>query len=329
MIMVSAFEKPEAKKTCWRRSNMRQAVLIIMLSLSFGTASFAQLKFVEDPAEGALTIRDGRTDVLTYRYGDQIKEGVDPKYTQSCYIHPLLSLDGRVLTDDFPADHFHHHGLFWVWPVVRTRGIETSTWEPKMPRLRQRFVAWLKHEMEKGAFVLSLENAWELDEKETVAEETVTLRVYRADRMGRRIDLELMIEAVDDPLELQGTQDQNKGYGGLCFRGAPMFTGATMTTDEGPLEEDAVHTPFRWVDLSTKDLGVSIFVSPDHPGFPTKWMVRNSYAGIINVSWPGLEPVVLQPDKPVVLRYRIYIHRGDVATGGVKAAYAAFTKGRS
>ena len=102
-----------------------------------------------------------------------------------------------------------------------------------------------------------------------------------------------------------------------------------MTTDLGPLKEDAVHTPFRWVDLSTKDLGVSIFVSPDHPGFPTKWMVRTSYAGIINVSWPGLEPVVLQPDKPVVLRYQIYIHRGDVATGGVRPAYAAFMKGRS
>ena len=63
----------------------------------------AQLKFVDDPAKGTLTITDGATPVLTYRYGDQLKPGVDPAQTRSCYIHPLYSLDGRELTDDFPA----------------------------------------------------------------------------------------------------------------------------------------------------------------------------------------------------------------------------------
>jgi hypothetical protein len=289
-------------------------------------AAWAQFTFVEDLAEGALTIRDGKTDVLTYRYGDQIKEGVDPKYTQSCYIHPLYSLDGQVLTDDFPADHFHHHGLFWVWPVVRLRGLATSSWEPKTPSLKQHFVRWLKRDAGNGAFVLSAENAWKLDEKEIVAREFVTLHIHPADQVGRAIDLELKIEAVGGPLEFQGTPDQNKGYGGLCFRGAPAFTGAVMTTNEGLLKEDAVNLPFRWADLSTAELGISIFVSPDHPGFPTKWMIRNSYAGIINASWPGLEPVVLKPGEPVMLRYRIYIHRGDAEAGGVKAAYRRYLK---
>jgi hypothetical protein len=300
-----------------------------MLIGFLGTAAQAQLTFIEDPAEGTLTVRDGKTAVLTYRYGDQLKPEVDPKYMQSCYIHPLFSLDGRMMTEDFPVDHFHHHGLFWVWPVVRTRGMSTSSWEPKLPRLRQRFVSWLKREKAEGAFVLSLENVWELDGNEAIAEETVTIRVRRADRAGRAIDLELMIEAIDEPLELQGTPDQNKGYGGLCFRGAPLFTSATITTDEGALKEDTVNKPFRWADLSTRELGISIFVSPDHPGFPTKWMIRNSYAGIINASWPGLEPVVLKPEEPIILRYRIYVHRGNAEAGAVKAAYAAYTKGRS
>jgi hypothetical protein len=308
---------------------MRSACLLATLVIFLSTAAMAQFSFIEDPAEGTLTVRDGKTEVLTYRYGDQLKPEVDPKYMQSCYIHPLFSLDGRVLTDDFPADHFHHHGLFWVWPVVRTRGLSTSTWEPKLPRLRQRFVNWLKREKIEGAFVLSLENVWELDEKEAVAEETVTLRIHRSDRTGRTIDLELMIEAVDEPLELQGTPDQNKGYGGLCFRGAPMFTGAIITTDEGVLKEDAVNTPFRWSDLSSQELGISIFVSPDHPGFPTKWMIRNSYAGIINASWPGLEPVVLKPGEPIILRYRIYLHRGSAEAGKVKAAYRRYLEERS
>lgn len=308
---------------------MRGVCSLITLVVFLGTAAMAQLTCDEDPAKGTLTIRDGKTDVLVYCFGDQLKPGVDPKYMQSCYIHPLFSLDGQALTDDFPADHFHHHGLFWVWPVVRTRGLSTSTWEPKLPRLRQHFVRWLKRDATKGAYIISVENAWKLEAKEAVAKEIVTLYINPAEKQNRTIDLELTIEAVGGPLELQGTQDQKKGYGGLCFRGAPLFTGAIMTTDKGPLKEDVIQTPFGWADLSTRDLGVAIFVSPDHPGFPTKWMIRNSYAGVINVSWPGLEPIVLKPGEPVTLRYRIYVHRGDAAGADVKAAYDAYAKERS
>jgi hypothetical protein len=66
---------------------------------------------------------------------------------------------------------------------------------------------------------------------------------------------------------------------------------------------------------------VSIFVSPDHPGFPTTWLIRNSYAGFINASWPGLKPAVLQVDQSITLRYRLYIHQGDSTTGKVPEAY--------
>jgi hypothetical protein len=307
---------------------MKHGLMAIVMVNFLASAGSAQLAFVEDAAKGTLTIRDGKADVLTYRRGDQLKTGVNPRYTQSCYIHPLFAPDGRALTDDSPIDHLHHHGLFWTWPVVRTRGLSTSTWEPKLPRLRQYFVRWLKREADKGTFLLSVENAWRLEDKEVVAKEIVTLRVHPADKWGRFLDLELEIEAVGGPLELQGTHDQKKGYGGLCFRGSPMFTGATMTTDEGALKEDAVHTPFRWVDLSTRELGIAIFVSPDHPDLPAKWMIRNSYAGIINVSWPGLTSVVLKPGTPIVLRYRIYVHRGDVAASDVSAAFSAYAKGR-
>ena len=308
---------------------MKQGFLALLIISFLASAGSAQLASVEDTEKGTLTIRDGQTNILTYCYGDQLKPGVDPRYTQSCYIHPLFSIDGQELTDDSPADHLHHHGLFWTWPVVRTRGLTTATWEPKLPRLRQYFVRWPKRDATKGTYILSVENAWKLDGKEVVAKEIVTLEVHPADKLGRVIELELTIEAVGGALKLQGTHDQNKGYGGLCFRGAPVFTGATMTTDEGVLKEDVVHTPFRWADLSTQELGLSIFVSPDHPGLPAKWMIRNSYAGIINVSWPGLAAVVLKPGEPIILRYRIYVHRGDAAAGDVKSVYADYVKGRS
>jgi hypothetical protein len=307
---------------------MNRVYLLSILIAFFSLTAGAQFAHEEDPAKGTLTIRDQDVPVLTYCFGDQLKAGIDPKYTQSSYIHPLFSRGGLALTDDSPADHLHHHGLFWTWPVVKVRGLSTATWEPKLPRLRQFFVRWLKREAANGISLLRVENAWKLDGKETVAKEIVALRIHPAEELGRAVDLELTIEAAGGRLELQGTLDQNKGYGGLCIRGAPLFTGAAMTTDQGPLKEDAVHTPFRWADLSTRELGFAVFVPPDHPDFPPKWMIRNSYAGLINVSWPGLTPVILEPGRPVVLRYRVFIHDGDASAGKVTAAYEAYATER-
>jgi hypothetical protein len=162
----------EGLKHCAGRLNMKRGCLLVILFGLLSLAVTAQLAYVEDPAKGTLTVRDGMVSVLTYCFGDQLKAGIDPKYTQSSYIHPLFSLDGQALTDDSPADHLHHHGLFWTWPVVLTRGAPTATWEPKRPRLRQFFVRWLRRETAGNSFLLDVENAWKLDGKEIVAAKT-------------------------------------------------------------------------------------------------------------------------------------------------------------
>lgn len=296
---------------------------LTLMSLALKTDP-SKIAFTEDSAAGTLTLSEGKVNILTYCFGDQLKSGLDPKHTRSCYIHPLYSLGGQMLTDDFPADHLHHHGLFWTWPVVMTRGQDTQTWHPVTPSLRQHFVRWVKRKAEKNTAILAFENVWKLGGKEIVARETVILRVHPADNVSRAIDLELKIQAVGGPLELHGAPDQNKGYGGLCLRGAQMFKGAELTTDQGVLKKDSTNVPFRWADMSTERLGVAIFVSPDHPDFPTTWLIRNSYAGILNASWPGLKATVLQPDNPVILRYRISIHRGDAEAGRVRQAYEEY-----
>lgn len=110
-------------------------------------------RFEENAGAGTLTVMDERLPVLTYRFGEQPPTGLDAKQARSCYVHPLYSLDGDVLTADFPADHLHHHGLFWTWPAVKVGGVETQTWHPAKPSLRQHFSRWVKQEAnEAGAF---------------------------------------------------------------------------------------------------------------------------------------------------------------------------------
>ena len=296
------------------------AVLFCVGVIASGYAS--QMVFVEDTEEGTLTVRDGKVDVLTYRFGDQLKQGIDPEQTRSCYIHPLYSLDGKPLTEDFPVDHPHHHGLCWTWPVVRTRGQDTQTWHPA--NLRQYFVRWHKREAENGRAALRVENAWKLDGGEVVAREIVTLHVHPIIEIGRTIDVEIKIESVGGPLTLQGAPDQNKGYGGFTLRGAPLFKDLPILTDQGELKGDADNKTLHWACLSTGKEGVAIFVSPDHPDFPPSWVLRSSYAGLLNVSWPGIKPVTLQPGKEVILRYRLYIPRGGVTADRISRAYAQY-----
>ncbi len=221
-------------------------------------------------------------------------------------------------------DYLHHHGLFWTWPVVKTRGRDTQTWHPASPSLRQHFIRWLKREVYEDLAELGVENVWKLAGQEVVAREVVTLLVHPKDGPGRAIDVEIKLQAIGGPLILAGAPDQDKGYGGLCLRGADLFTGAHLTTDKGKLDKDSTDVSFRWADLSTSDMGVAIFVSPRHPDFPPTWLIRNSYAGILNVSWPGLQSTTIKAEKTVILSYRIYVHNGDVNQGHVHQAYKLY-----
>jgi len=58
------------------------------------------------------------------------------------------------------------------------------------------------------------------------------------------------------------------------------------------------------------------------------WLIRNSYAGILNPCWPGLPGATLAADTPVTLGYRIYVHDGDAGSGRVREAYEAYIAAR-
>lgn len=299
--------------------------LSVLVFFMLACSSYA-LRFADDKSSGVLTLCDGTTNVLSYRYGDQIQAGVDPKFTRSCYIHPLYSLDGEVLTEDFPKDHPHHRGVFWTWPLIKVRGQATQTWMPQDPPLRQQFVRWLQREAGETTAVFACANVWRLNGKEDVAKERVTVQVQPVAKDARAIDVELVLEAVGGPLELQGQQQEKKGYGGLCVRAAPLLKGVRLTTEGGPRTGDLMNEPHKWVDLSTSTCGLAILVHPSHPGFPPPLFARNSYTGFLNPTWPGLQSVVLKPGEPVTLRYRLLVHRGDVEAGRVSEAFEEYLK---
>ena len=299
--------------------------LILMVILSSGSAlAWADnFRIVDDSAEGVIRIFDGDKPVLAYRYADQLAKGVPADRTRSSYIHPIHGLNGEVLTDDFPKDHTHHRGLSWMWPRMKVGEKPVELWHIK--GIRDYFDKWIERSIDEQGAVLTVANLWKLDDGRKVADERVRLRVHPATKLGRAIDVEIEITALGEPVVVQGQVD--KGYGGLNLRFAPRKD-TMLTTDSGPHPKDSDKKPFKWVDLSARFAGrsrmsgIAVLAHPDHPGFPPPWTLR--HYGDLNAAWPGLQPFTLERGKPLRLKYRLWIHRGDAAVGRVAKAWRTY-----
>ena len=67
-----------------------------------------------------LVVKVGKQPVLQYNHAIlEAPKSLDPKYRRNGHIHPIYNPAGQSLTDDFPPDHAHQHGLFFPW--VRTQ----------------------------------------------------------------------------------------------------------------------------------------------------------------------------------------------------------------
>jgi hypothetical protein len=274
-------------------------------------------RFVERTDEGTLTLFEAQRPVFVYNFADRLKPGLAEDRRRSCYVHPIYGLDGETLTEDFPPEgHFHHRGLCWAWAEVKVGERVTDPWD--LRGIRARFRSWIERRADSESATLAAEDEWVLDGEQVVATEVLRWRVYPATDVGRAIDVDWTIAAKAASLAVAGRP--KAGYGGLMLR-FPHLPQTVITTSEGPC---------AWADLSscfTQDerrSGAAIFLHPAHPGIPVGWTLR--HYGFLNPAWPGTTPVILKPDEPITLRYRLWIHRGDAAAGGVQQAYEAYRR---
>lgn len=270
----------------------------------------------------SLGLWEGDRPVLVYRHGEMSLPSVPAAGKRSSYIHPIYGLDGEVLTDDFPADHYHHHGLFWGWPHVKIAGREYDLW--KMRGIRIEFQRWLAKDTSSGQAKLGVENGWFVQDNRVMKEE-VWLNVHPASRDGRNVDVKLIWTPIEEPITLSGAE--GKSYGGLSLRFAPR-TGTTIKTPSGRASDDLLVTRLPWADLSAKFEGAShvsgaaLFVHPRHPNFPPEWMTRDY--GLLAVGWPGVKTVTIRPEQPVQCQYRLWLHRGKGKVVEIAKLYDAY-----
>lgn len=280
-----------------------------------------------------IVARCGERVVLRYQAepGELPREGIDPLFRRGGYIRSILSPSGREVTDDFPPDHIHHHGVWTPWTKTEFEGREPDFWnmgagkgrvdfveveaiesggETAHFRVRHRFIDMLA-EPEKPA----LEERWEV-------------RV-RSGEEGHMIDLDLEQWCSGDfPLLLPRYR-----YGGLGFRGNRGWKGkegCRFLSASGETDRDKVNgsrEPWCWVggEVEGETTGVAILCHPEnfrapqpiraHPGEPF-FCYAPQQAG----------PMSIEPGKPYRARYRMVVFDGEPDAAKIAKWAAAYAE---
>lgn len=268
-------------------------------------------------SDGQFAISDAGKPVLHYNYrtiepGDLLDKvaSANRKYARarSNYLHPLFGLDGEILTRDWPLDHPHHRGIYWAWPEVDWRDQRGDLHALQFVFARP---AGKCAAMSGPVFAqIDAENIWQWESGESLVQERAVIRAYRATDDDRLIDLEFTFTALRDTVSI-ARRDTDK-YGGLNMRLA------TVLDQEINFHTDAPNAPVRmaWAELFGKIEGAaqnsSVIVlqhsaNPDYPGDWVKYPELNWLQPTFPASGNRCK---LKPGEPLVLRYRLWLHRG-------------------
>jgi hypothetical protein len=283
-----------------------------------------------------LQCMEGERQIYAYNHGTITGKHVpetDHRRTRSSYVHPVWGLDGEILTDDFPKDHYHHHGVFWTWPHVGVGGEEYDLWAGN--NIHDRFVRWLARKTGPGGALLGVENGWFVGERKVMVEKVWIRAACRTSKEspageGRALDFEFCWIPVDRPITLWGAG--GKSYGGMTMRFGPQ-TDTQITVSSGKTTEDLKEAPLAWADMSARFAGrdtfsgAAILVHPTHPDYPPTWLTR--HYGVLCVGWPGVHSQTFEPGVPIRTSYRVWVHR-ESSEDELTRAYSlyAVTTGR-
>lgn len=283
---------------------------IILASVALCPASENPMRIVR--TNEGYQFYQGDEPILLYHTATTATE--DGRYPRANYCHPVYGLDGQILTEDFPADHPHHRGIFWAWhqvyvddtPMGDMWACEDFQWDVHTVHVltSQPDSAALK------AGVYWRSSRWK-DGQEPFVEETVTIRVHRVVDEVRLIDFDIEILALKEGIRIGGSNDV-KGYGGFSTR-IVLPSNIQMSDHNGAVTpQNTAVAAGDWMNFSgpfgNTASNFAILVHPCHPGHPRQWILRKS-GSAQNVAYPGREPIPVSTSKPLILKYRLVLHK--------------------
>ncbi len=271
------------------------------------------------PDENGVLVLQGDTPVLYYQ---RTTKSLDGKWPRAGYVHPLHDLNGNVISEDFPADHGHHRGIFWAWHQVWIGDKQIGD-----PWLCKDFV-WDVTDVEtsshENAASIRADVQWKSPtytdasgEMIPIVRERTNITVHAAQPSYRLIDFDISLLALVEQVRIGGSED-DKGYGGFSPR-------IELTHDQRFIASDGEIEPTKtaiaagdWINIVGDDRGLAILTHAENPVPRGQWILRRQKS-MQNAVYPGRDPVPMSTKQPTRLRYRLVIHRGDLSSETIRS----------
>jgi len=253
--------------------------------------------------------------------GEFPRANIKELFRRGAYLHPIRTLSGKVITDDFPPNHIHHHGIWWAWTNTEFDGRKPDFWNMGDGKGRVDFVTLEKHwsgpvhsgfssrhrfvDLTGPKHVEVLNETW-----------TVTAYTY-ADSQRRWWMFDLVSDqrcATTNTLKLPENL-----YGGIGLRGNWAWNGAAnvnFLTSDG--ETDRVKgnkQRGRWCDmwglLDGEPAGIAVLCHPSNFRSPQPMRLHPTEP-FFNFAPQQAGDMAIKPGETYVSRYRFVIHDGEM-----------------
>jgi len=306
-----------------------RAIALLLVALQGADPKASTAECVDDGRQ--LTLKVDGKNVLQYHYAPV--EQPDPVFTRSGYIHPLWTPSGKIVTNDSPKNHLHHHGIWSAWTSSEFEGRKSNFWESKEKqgrvecvkveekisgpggcgfKARHRFVNLNGPAGEKVA----LEEVWEVRVSATADRFVVDLTSTQSC-------------AGDQPLVIKEYR-----YGGIGFRGPADWegkSGVEFLTSEGKNRLEGHATKAKWCLAKGKVAGadgsVGFLCHPDDFRFPQPLRIHPDEP-FFNWAVPQGGDFSIVPGKPYVAKYRFIVADGAMTREEMDAAWSTYASSK-
>lgn len=282
--------------------------------------SASHVKAVSD--DRVLHITSDTRPVFDFRLQPELPEPtIKPIFKRAGYIHPVFTPKGHIVTDDYPGDHRHQHGIMFAWTKTEFEGRHPDFWnmgsgtaKVELDGIVNRwdgpvhagFTARLRHiDLSAPHPAAALNEHWEVN-------------VYQT-RSGQKpysiFDIVSTQEtAGNSPLVLPEYR-----YGGMAVRGHRDWKAkdkVTFLTSEGKNRIEGDDQRARWCHMGGRVDGESAGIAMlGHPGnFRAPQPVRiHPDDPYFNFSPSKIGDWEITPGKPYISRYRYIVSDGPAA----------------
>jgi hypothetical protein len=243
--------------------------------------------------------------------------GIDGVYRRSGHIHPVSTPAGRVVTEEFPEDHPHQHGIFNAWVNTHFEGRAVDFWNQAGETGRVEHVA-VESINDGNVFAqfrarLRHSDLTHPDGPHAVLDEQMLVRAFNVPQ-GFLFDIESrQVCVAEAPLIINEYH-----YGGMAWRGADGWLGQPehdFLTSEGKTRTDGNHTRPVWVAahglVDGEPCAIVIFGHPENFRHPQPVRLHPSKPYFVFTP-PVLGEFSIEPGAEYVARYRYLVHDGPV-----------------